>query len=83
MDFVTLFKLLLSTFFAVYIGYTLQPVPRALDILFKESQIFKFLIISCFIFVNLLGMNFSITNVLTSVVLAAILIAGFEYARKF
>ena len=76
-------RLLLSTFFGVYLGYTLQPVPRVIDVLFRESQIFKFLIMSCFIFVNLLGMEFSITNVLTSVVLAAILIAGFEYARKF
>jgi hypothetical protein len=76
-------RLLLSTFFGVYLGYTLQPVPRVIDVLFRESQIFKFLIMSCFIFVNLLGMEFSIMNVITSVVLSAILLAGFEYARKF
>lgn len=82
MDFVTLFKLLLSTFFAVYIGYTLQPVPSAIDRLFKESQLFKLLSISGFILVNLLGMKLTLSNVVTSVGLSAVLLSGFEYARK-
>ena len=83
MDYISLLRMLLSTLLAVYIGYTLQPVPRVLDRLFKESQLFKLFAVSGFILVNVLGMTLTTTNVLTSVGLGAVLLAGFEYARSF
>ncbi len=78
----SLFYLLLSTLLAIYIGYTLQPVPHVLDNRFKESQLFKLVTISGFIYVNLLGMRHTTTNAVTSVGLAAALLAAFEVARK-
>ncbi len=77
-----LLHLLLSTVLAVYIGYTLQPVPRVLDNRFKASQLFKLLTISGFIYVNLLGMRYTKQNVATSVGLGAVVLVGFELARK-
>ena len=78
---VYLARLLTIVFGAVYGGYTLMPVPPVLNNLFNTSQLFKLLVLVSII-ANTIG-ELSIKSITTSLVLASLLLAFFEYLRKF
>lgn len=65
---------------AVAIGYTLQPIPKVLEDLFKGSQGFKFAWVTIFI-LNVMG-KLNMTNVITALVVSAVVLSLFEYLRR-
>jgi hypothetical protein len=64
---------------AVAIGYTLQPIPKVLDDLFKGSQGFKLIWMTIFI-LNVMG-KLSVQHVAVALFVSAAVLSLFEYLR--
>jgi hypothetical protein len=79
MDILTILRYVIVALGAAYIGYTLQPVPKVLDNLFKTSQLFKLVCITVFL-LNVMG-KLTVDTVTTALVSASIVLALFEYLR--
>jgi hypothetical protein len=65
---------------AVAIGYTLQPIPKVLDDLFKGSHIFKFIWMTIFI-LNVMG-KLNLNTVLVAAVTSVVVLSLFQYLRS-
>jgi hypothetical protein len=77
-DFVRLFSLILA---GIYAGYTLQPVPKWLNMLFDKSQLFKFIII---MIIGITAVYPIDNNKLINITLSAtIVLMLFEFFRKY
>jgi hypothetical protein len=82
MDFsivLTLLRYISVALGAVYVGYTLQPVPKVLDNLFKTSRVFKLACIVVFL-MNVMG-KLTVNAFLVSLIVALVVLALFEYLR--
>jgi hypothetical protein len=66
---------------AVYVGYTLQPIPKVLDNLFKTSQVFKLVCVVVFL-LNVMG-KLTVNALLVALVAAVVVLSLFEYLRVF
>ena len=64
---------------AVFGGYTLMPIPRILENLFKNYQMFKLLVLTV-IMINTMG-QLTIVNVLVALAIATVTLALFEFLR--
>jgi hypothetical protein len=65
---------------AVAIGYTLQPIPKVLDDLFRSSQTFKLVWMVIFL-LNVMG-KLNLVSVLTALVVSVVVLSLFEMLRK-
>jgi hypothetical protein len=74
------FRALLLTIVSIFAGYTLQPVPKKLNVLFTNSTPFKYLIL----FILLLTAFYPLDNakVILAIVVPVLTLAIFEFIRK-
>jgi len=68
----------------IFLGYTLEPIPKTLDKLFKNSIIFKFIIIFVAGCIYVYPLNIEhIINILVCSIIALVLFEGIRMYDKY
>jgi hypothetical protein len=65
---------------AVAVGYTLQPIPKVIEDLFRGSKGFKLFWMTVFL-LNVMG-KLNLVNVLVALVVSFVVLSLFEYIRR-
>lgn len=77
-------RMMLFMISGIFLGYTLEPIPKTLDKLFKNSIIFKFIIIFVAGCIYVYPLNIEhIINILVCSIIALVLFEGIRMYDKY